>query len=106
MKPLIFKTIAQVYEAKGNQLEKDKNYQKAAQLFEEIVRRDPKNASGYNGLANIQHARGDMDAAIAAYEKAIELAPGYAAAHHDLALAYEIKMETEPINATNGAKRL
>jgi tetratricopeptide (TPR) repeat protein len=101
----IYKTIAQIYEAKGNQVEKDKSYQKAAQLFEDIVKRDPQNASGYNGLANIQYARGNVDGAIAASEKAIELAPNYAAAHWDLALAYEIKIGVESAKANEWCKK-
>ena len=40
-----------------------------------------------------------FDAAIAAYRSAIKLEPSYTAPHHDLAMAYEEKMKTDPENA-------
>ncbi len=42
---------------------------------------------------------GNLDSAIAAYNHAIELCPKYTAAFHDLALAYEQKIEADRAHA-------
>lgn len=68
-------------------------------MFEHVVRLEPNDASAHNGLGNVEHALGNLDAAIAASNRAIELAPRYAAAHHDLALAFEAKMRADPARA-------
>ena len=60
---------------------------------------DPDEPGVHNGLGNVHDALGNLDAAISAYRRAIELAPGYTAAHHDLAIAYEAKMKAEPAQA-------
>jgi tetratricopeptide (TPR) repeat protein len=95
----ISKTLAQIAEARQRRAERKKYYQEAARLFEHAVQLDPDNASAHNGLGNVQHALGDLDTAISAYRQAIQLVPGYTAAHHDLALAYEDKMRADPANA-------
>ena len=43
--------------------------------------------------------RGDLDGAIGAYRQAIEIAPNYTSAHHDLAIAYEGKWRADPAQA-------
>ncbi len=95
----IAKTLAQVAEARDDQADRQKYYQEAARLFEHVVQLEPNDASAHNGLGNVEHALGNLDGAIAAYSRAIELAPGYAAAHHDLALAFEAKMQADPARA-------
>jgi len=95
----IAKTLAQIAAAGGHQADREKYYQEAARMFEHVVKLNPENASAQNGLGNIQYALGNFDAAIAAYQRAIALTPTYTAAHHDLALAYEGKMQTEPAKA-------
>lgn len=92
----IAKTLAQIAEARGNQPERQAYYDEAARFFSHVVQLDPGNASAHNGLGNVEHARGNLDRAIAAYNRAIELIPYYTAAYHDLALAFEDKMEAEP----------
>ncbi|MDX1417416.1 MAG: tetratricopeptide repeat protein [Candidatus Promineifilaceae bacterium] len=91
----IAKSMAQLA---GRQLDGDaeaKYYREARRYFEHIVTLDPDNAAAYNGLANIYHASGDFDGAIAAGKRAVKLLPNYAAAFHDLALIYEDKWRTD-----------
>jgi tetratricopeptide (TPR) repeat protein len=94
----ISKTLAQVAESRHRKAERDKYYDEATRLFEQAARLNPKDASAQNGLGNVHHARGNLDDAISAYQRAINLAPKYTAAHHDLALAFEdkAKIEAEP----------
>jgi tetratricopeptide (TPR) repeat protein len=92
------KTLAQVAEARGDSDERARMYAEAARLFEHIVRLNPDDAGAHNGLGNVLYARGELDAAIEAYRRAIELQPAYAAAHHDLAAAYEGKMRQDPVD--------
>jgi tetratricopeptide (TPR) repeat protein len=95
----IAKTLAQIAEARGNQADRQKYYQEAGRMFEHVVQLEPDNASAHNGLGNVQHALGNLDAAIAKYSRAIELAPTYTAAYHDLAIACEGKMQADPAHA-------
>ncbi len=95
----IAKTRAQVAEDQHQPTERDRYYGEATRMFEHAAKLDPDDPSAQNGLGNVQYAQGNLDAAIAAYSRAIELAPNYTAAHHDLALAYEGKMRADPENA-------
>jgi len=92
----IAKTLAQIAEARGNLAERDEYYAEAARYFGHVVQLEPNNAAVHNGLGNIEYARGNLDRAIAAYNRAIALIPYYTAAYHDLALAFEGKMQAEP----------
>jgi tetratricopeptide (TPR) repeat protein len=65
---------------------------KAAKVFSDLQRLTPNDPSALNGLANSLMAAGQVDQAIAMYKRALHIFPGYAAAHHDLAMAYEDKM--------------
>ncbi|RLC75408.1 MAG: hypothetical protein DRI81_12090 [Chloroflexi bacterium] len=101
----ILKTLAQVAEDMQDQAGRQKHYREAARLFEHVVRLAPADASAHNGLGNVQYALGNLDAAIAAYERAIELAPAYTEAYHDLALALEGKMEADPARAAEWCRK-
>ena len=92
----VAKTLAQIAEIRQNQADRQNYYLEAAQMFEQAARLEPTNASAQNGLGNVHFALGNLDAAIAAYGRAIELEPGYVSAYHDLALAYEDKMRADP----------
>ena len=95
----IAKTLAQVAEARGQEDERKSYYREAAHLFETAAKLDPDEPGVLNGLGNVQHALGNLDAAIGAYVRAVDLVPGYAAAHHDLAIAYEAKIKADPAQA-------
>ncbi|MGE5457203.1 MAG: tetratricopeptide repeat protein, partial [Methanococcaceae archaeon] len=95
----IYKTLGHLSEAQGKVNEKQAHFAEAARMFEHLLLSDPTNASVQNGWGNIQYILGNLDAAIAAYNRAIELYPQYTAAFHDLALAYEQKMEVDRAHA-------
>lgn len=95
----IAKTLAQIADAKDNQVDIEKYYREAERMFEGAVRLDPTNVGALNGLGNVCDARGDLDGAIGAYRQAIEIAPNYTSAHHDLAIAYEGKWRADPAQA-------
>ena len=95
----IYKTLGQLSEAQGKIDDRKAHFTEAARMFEHLLLLDPTNASAQNGWGNIQYTLGNLDAAIAAYSRAIELSPKYTAAFHDLALAYEQKMEADRAHA-------
>lgn len=99
LRGFIFKTLAQLAEADGKHEARDHFYEEAARLFGRAAELAPADPSAQNGLGNVEYARGNADAAIAAYTRAIELAPSYTAAYHDLALALEVKMHNDPQHA-------
>jgi tetratricopeptide (TPR) repeat protein len=90
------KTMAQIAGLRGNASERATYYEEAGRFFNHVVGLAPDDAGAHNGLGNVAYARGDLDGAIAAYCRAIALAPSYTAAYNDLALAYEGKMDAEP----------
>jgi len=57
-------------------------------LWQDVVRKSPGKARGYNGLGLAYSKAGTYDEAIAAYQKAIKLNPDYAQAHTSLGAAY------------------
>jgi tetratricopeptide (TPR) repeat protein len=63
-------------------------YQRARGLFEEATRGAPQMPEAWNGLGYTSRKVGDYDAALAAYEKAIALRPGYPEATEYRAEAY------------------
>jgi tetratricopeptide (TPR) repeat protein len=63
-------------------------YQRARGLFEEATKAAPTMAEAWNGLGYTSRKVGDYDAALAAYDKALELRPGYPEATEYRAEAY------------------
>ena len=63
-------------------------YQRARGLFEEATKSAPQMAEAWNGLGYTSRKVGDYDAALAAYEKALALRPGYPEATEYRAEAY------------------
>ncbi len=51
-------------------------HDEAARAFEQATRHDPTNAVYFANLGNARRARGDLDGAAAAYQAALDLAPG------------------------------
>ena len=92
----IAKAFAQIAAAKGDQTGRNAYLAEAERLFTDITRLAPTDAGAYNGLGNVQSLRGNFDAAIESYLKAIRILPQYGAAYHDLALAYEAKRRADP----------
>lgn len=104
MQGYIAKTRAQVAQRRHNPGDVQRYLQEAARLFQQASEMNPRNAGAFNGLGNVAYMLGDLDTAITAMERATELHPGYAAAHHDLAGAYSAKMrEAESKGDRRGA---
>jgi hypothetical protein len=95
----IVKSRAQVAAATNRPHQKQKLGQQAAALFQMAVALDPDNASAYNGLGNVAYMLDDLEVAIQAYRRALELKPTYAAAWHDLGAVYERLMGKQPAEA-------
>jgi tetratricopeptide (TPR) repeat protein len=96
MRGYIAKTMAQIAEHSQEQDKRNKYYAEAGRMFKGALGLNPSDAGAWNGLGNVDHAKGNLDEAINAYQRAIDLEPKYIAAYHDLAIAYEGKMRTEP----------
>ena len=67
----------------------------AFELAQEYIDADSESSVHYVRLAKLHAAEEQVEAAIAAYEKAIELAPGNAQAYHDLARLHLRKDDTD-----------
>jgi tetratricopeptide (TPR) repeat protein len=85
------KTQAQVQDAAGERDEANRSLELAFAMFNRIgdtgAGAASEKASAFNGLGNVYYARGDLDAAIRNYRRALDLMPDYAYARHDLLLA-------------------
>jgi Flp pilus assembly protein TadD len=88
----------------------DKDYGRAAELFERAARLDPAGAAAYNGLGIVRLELADYPGALAFFEDAIRRAPRWAYAWHNKALAqmqtgdyagairsYQTAMENAPL---------
>lgn len=63
-------------------------FEKAAEIYQEVVRQDANSAEAYYGLGRVKAGEGDSRAAAAQLEKACVLFPQYGTAQYALALAY------------------
>jgi Flp pilus assembly protein TadD len=61
---------------------------KAVGYFNQAIASDPELASTYNGLGGALSLQGDKNGAVANWEKAVKLRPGYEFAVYNLAFAY------------------
>jgi len=98
-------TLAQVAKATDDESQSRKYQAEAANLFTHAVQLNPANPSALKGLATSKHEMGDLDAAISMYLKTIKLAANYTSAHHDLAIAYEDKMQVDPKRKTQWCRK-
>lgn len=101
----VSKTLAQIAEARRQPEDQERYGKEAARIFAQAAKLDPSNPSAQNGLGNVEYMLGHLDAAIAAYRRAVDLAPTYTAAWHDLAVAYEAKGQADPSRATKWRKQ-
>ena len=82
--------LGDLLEKIGNQVGANAAYYEANMIELEIkLARDPNNAEAYLDLALECEDRGDMERAVRAYHKAIEVDPKNAKAHHSLAILLE-----------------
>jgi len=87
------KTQAQVQDAAGQRSEADRSLELALAMFNRVGQKAgdgdvAEKAGAFNGLGNVYFARGDLDAAESSYRRALELAPDYSYAWHDLLLVH------------------
>ncbi len=69
----------------------DRDVEDAVHEQEAILEREPTNPRAHFALGTLSHFRGQTDAAIAFYLKAIELDPTYAAPHVTLGRIYAVR---------------
>lgn len=74
--------------AKGNQLLNDGKLAEAAAAYEDVLRADPKNATGFAGLAWARVQQDKLDEAEATLKKSLAYEPNNAAAHYMLAVTF------------------
>jgi tetratricopeptide (TPR) repeat protein len=86
------KDLAQFYLNQGRREDALQTLGRAKDIFENVLKQDPDNASAYNGLGNIYYLQGEYEKAVGQYQEALGRAPDYAAAYNDMALACEALM--------------
>jgi tetratricopeptide (TPR) repeat protein len=69
---------------------------KAENSFKTILDIDPKDPGALNGMGSVYFCRGDLDRAEEYVRKALEIAPNYQAAQHDLQLIQRLKKQRQP----------
>jgi len=69
---------------------------KAENSFKTILDIDPKDPGALNGMGSVCFYRGDLDRAEAYVRKALEIAPDYQAAQHDLQLIQRLNKQRQP----------
>lgn len=74
--------------AKGNQLLNDGKLVEAAAAYEDVLRADPKNATGFAGLAWARVQQDKLEEAEATLKKSLAYDPNNAAAHYMLAVTF------------------
>ncbi len=72
----------------GKKAVEAKDWKRAAELLTKAAAADPKNADVQNWLGFAQRKQGNLDAAFAAYDKALKLNPRHKAAHEYIGEAY------------------
>ena len=66
--------------------QRNNDYQKEIELWQEAIDNNPNNCRALNNLGNALDDRGRFDEAVAQYRKALEINPGYVKAHYNLGL--------------------
>jgi tetratricopeptide (TPR) repeat protein len=86
------KDLAQMYLNQGRREDALQVVGRAKEIFENVLKQDPDNASAHNGLGNIYYLQSEYEKAVRQYQEALGRAPDYAAAHNDMALTCEALM--------------
>jgi tetratricopeptide (TPR) repeat protein len=101
----IYKALSQAYEADKRADLAQEYADLAASVFERANASDAHSrypatdrASALSGLGNIYYERGDLDQAIKSYRAAVQLAPDYASAWHDLLVALFAQAQQGRVN--------
>jgi uncharacterized protein (TIGR00268 family) len=86
------KDLAQMYLNQGRREDALQALGRTKEIFENVLKQHPDNASAYSGLGNIYYLQGEYEKAVGQYQEALGRAPDYAAAYNDIALACEALM--------------
>jgi hypothetical protein len=70
-------------------------FEKAREVFESAVQKDPQRAEAYNGVGVTFYARGDLDEALAWYKRALEADPRFGDAFYNMACVYSLQSQPE-----------
>lgn len=73
----------------------EKDYERARQLYLELVQRRPQFLSGHLSLDRIAREQGDLEAGIPHLIRALQLDPTHSGSHNNLAMAYKTQGEFE-----------
>lgn len=77
--------------ARGRRLSEAGDHAGAAQAFEQVLARQPRNAEAHFRLGIARRDLQQLDAGAAAYRRAIELRPGYIEAHNNLGAVLQLQ---------------
>lgn len=80
----------------GCMLEQAERLDEAMRHYSEALAIDPRHVQSLNNLVVILGRRGEITAAVAKFEKAVELSPEYADARENLTQARRLLKESEP----------
>jgi eukaryotic-like serine/threonine-protein kinase len=92
--PVTYTNLAALYRARGE-------FDKASDVLQEYVRSNPDVPNGYNGLGDLLSVSGKYDEALAAYAKAIELAPKFVPAIVGQRTVYVVTDRWADVDAIN-----
>ena len=98
-------TMATMYEHRQMTADATAFWNKAGDIFNQIISIEPATPGALAGLGRVQLAGNKLDEAITLYLSAINLAPDYASAYNDLAVTYEEKMKTDSEHAKDWCRK-
>lgn len=79
---------AWAYINEGDAHNRNKNYEKASELYSTAIKADPRNPHAYNGLGNVYFKIGDHEKAKRAFGEALKLDPKNSQAYRELGKLY------------------
>jgi tetratricopeptide (TPR) repeat protein len=101
----VAKTLSWIATTRGNETEGQEHLQEAERVFRHVVQLYPAEAEAWKGLGDTQYMLGDYDAAIASYERAIELVPIYTEAYYSIGHTCQHRMWAEPDDAEKWCRK-
>jgi tetratricopeptide (TPR) repeat protein len=79
----------------GVQFYQQRNYSKAIQSYQKVIKLDPNYVEAYNNLGIIYQELGDFDKAFEAYQKSVEINPHYEKGYNNLGILYYLQGHNE-----------
>jgi tetratricopeptide (TPR) repeat protein len=75
----------------GVQFYQQRNYSKAIQSYQKVIKLDPTYVEAYNNLGITYQELGDFDKAFEAYQKSVEINPQYEKGYNNLGILYYLQ---------------